>query len=76
MGDRMKRLEKIGRILREAREEQGMSLNEVAVNLKISVRTIQAIEAGSAGGLPPKTFLRGFIQSYSNLLKLDTGALL
>ncbi len=62
---------KTGEILRKAREEKGFSLNEVALSLKISSKILKAIEAGDETQLPAKTFLRGFVQSYSTYLRLD-----
>lgn len=65
-------MKKTGEILKKAREEKGLSLHEVGIFLKINTRILQAIEEGHVEKLPAKTFLRGFIQSYANYLKLDT----
>jgi cytoskeleton protein RodZ len=60
-----------GRILKQAREQKNLSLHEIGMSLKINPKTLQAIEDGDISKLPPKTFLRGFIKSYAQYLKLD-----
>ncbi len=65
-------MKKTGELLRLAREEKGLSLHEVGIFLKINTRILQAIEDGDLTRLPAKTFLRGFVQSYSKYLKLNT----
>lgn len=64
-------MKQTGELLKKAREASGLSLHEVSLSLKISSRTIQAIEDGDQKSLPAKTFLRGFVKSYANLLKMD-----
>jgi cytoskeleton protein RodZ len=65
-------MKKTGELLKAAREEKGLSLHEVGIFLKINTRILQAIEDGDLTRLPAKTFLRGFIQSYSKYLKLNS----
>ena len=60
-----------GKILKQAREKKNLSLHEIGMSLKINPKTLQAIEEGDLAKLPPKTFLRGFIKSYAQFLKLD-----
>lgn len=64
-------MKKTGQILREAREARGISLQEVSVHLKINSRILRALEEGDRSQLPAKTFLRGFVQSYAQFLRLD-----
>ncbi|HEX4922605.1 MAG TPA: helix-turn-helix domain-containing protein, partial [Bdellovibrionales bacterium] len=64
-------MRKTGQLLKEAREKQGVSLNAVSAATKISVKVLEAIEAGDSSELPPKTFVRGFVQTYAMFLKLD-----
>ncbi len=66
----------VGEKLKNAREEKGLSLQEVALALKISTKTLKAIEEGNEKNFPAKTFLRGFIQSYASYLKLDVNEIL
>ena len=65
-------LDEISRILREERERQNLSIQEVAAATKINAKVIEALEIGDLGQLPPKAFLRGFVQSYARFLKLDS----
>ncbi|HRO67032.1 MAG TPA: helix-turn-helix domain-containing protein, partial [Pseudobdellovibrionaceae bacterium] len=65
-------MKRTGEMLQKAREEKGLSLNEIALSLKINSKVLSAIEAGDTSKLPAKTFLRGFVQSYANYLKIDT----
>lgn len=65
-------MKKTGAILKKAREEKGLSLHEIGLSLKINSKILRAIEEGDEKNLPAKTFLRGFVQSYSNYLHIDT----
>lgn len=69
-------MKKTGEILKAAREQKGLSLNEVALSLKISSKVLKAIEEGDESQLPAKTFLRGFVKSYATLLRLDADKIL
>lgn len=60
-----------GSDLRRAREKLGMSTNDVAENLLISVDIIKAIESSQADALPALTFTQGYIRSYARLLGLS-----
>lgn len=66
----------VGKVLREARERMGMSLEEVAGRLKFAPRQITALEEGDFGQLPEMTFVRGFVRSYARLLQVDEAPLL
>jgi len=69
-------MKKTGQQLKAEREKQGISLNEISMSTKISVRMLTALEEGNLDDLPAKTFLRGFVQSYASQLKMDTDAVL
>jgi cytoskeleton protein RodZ len=64
-------MKKTGLLLKDAREKQGVSLNAVSAATKISVKVLESIEEGDLSQLPPKTFVRGFVQTYATYLKLD-----
>jgi cytoskeleton protein RodZ len=64
-------MKKTGNKLRESRESKGISLQEVSIHLKINTRILRALEDGDLEKLPAKTFLRGFVQSYSSYLRID-----
>lgn len=65
-----------GRMLATARESAGLSVEEAATQLRLSVRQVQALEADDTSALPGSTFVRGFIRNYAKLLGLDSEALL
>lgn len=69
-------MKRTGEILRKAREAKNLSINEIALSLKINSKALTAIEEGDLSKLPAKTFLRGFVQSYAQALKIDTDEVL
>lgn len=69
-------MSELGQILKAEREKRGLSIQEVALALKIGSRVITAIEEGDSKNLPAKTFLRGFVKSYSQYLKLDVAKMM
>lgn len=66
----------VGRILRDARMAKGIGIEEVSRQLRLSALQISAIEQDDYEKLPGKTFLRGFIRNYANLVHLDPAPLL
>jgi cytoskeleton protein RodZ len=68
--------EHVGEILARARIAQGLTLDDVAQQLKFGARQIDALEQGRFESLPGSTFARGMVRSYARLLKLDAEALL
>lgn len=68
--------QEIGQQLRQARETSGLSLHDVADRLKLSLRQLEAIEAGDFSRLPGATFVRGFIRNYARFLALDNAPLM
>jgi cytoskeleton protein RodZ len=65
-----------GELLKSERVNKNLSVQDVALSLKLSSKIINAIEAGNLDGLPAKTFVRGFVKSYAQLLKLDADVVL
>lgn len=64
-------MEITGQILKENRKKLSLTLSEVSAATKISVKILEALEAGQRDQLPSLTFLRGFVRSYAKYLKLD-----
>ncbi|WP_297325822.1 RodZ domain-containing protein [Nitrosomonas sp.] len=69
-------VQSVGHILRRARIAKGMSIDDVSRQLRLSVQQIEAIEKEDFEKLPGRTFLRGFIRNYANLVQLDSTPLL
>jgi cytoskeleton protein RodZ len=65
-----------GAILAQAREAAGLSVQDVAVQLRLAPRQVTAIERDDFASLPGRTFVRGFVRNYARLLKLDVDAIL
>ncbi len=66
----------VGKTLREAREQKGLSVNDVANRIKFAPRQIESLEADDFVRLPEAAFVRGFVRSYARLLGLDAAPLL
>jgi cytoskeleton protein RodZ len=61
----------VGAELAAARAALGLSIAEVAQQLKFAARQIEAMEQDRFEDLPSGTFARGMVRSYARLLKLD-----
>ncbi len=66
----------VGEQLRLAREEQNLSVEQVADMTKIRGDHIRALEEGNYEVFSAPVYIRGFVRTYSTLLKLDTALLL
>ena len=66
----------LGKMLREARERQGLSVMDVSSQIKFAPRQIEALEEDDLQHLPETAFLRGFVRSYAKILHLDAQVLL
>jgi cytoskeleton protein RodZ len=66
----------VGRALSEARQAQGLTIADVAQQLKFMPRQIEALEAERFSSLPGPTIARGMVRSYARLLKLEPEPLL
>jgi len=65
-----------GSRLKSAREAAGLSLDQVAQQLKLAPRQVRALEDEDFAQLPGRTFARGFVRNYARLLNLDGDNLL
>ncbi len=61
----------VGEELAKARVALGLSIADVAQQLKFAARQIEAMEQERFEALPTGTFARGMVRSYARLLKLD-----
>jgi cytoskeleton protein RodZ len=66
----------IGAELARAREERGLSVSDVAQQLKFAARQLEALEQDRFEQLPGGTFVRGMVRSYARLLKIDAEPLI
>ncbi|MEA3068374.1 MAG: hypothetical protein QOK41_1781 [Sphingomonadales bacterium] len=61
----------VGEQLRVAREEKGISLEDVAAQTRIPQRHLVSIETGDWDNLPAPTYTIGFAKSYAAVVGLD-----
>lgn len=59
-----------GRHLREAREARKLTQAQVATQLRLQSRIIEALERDDYHALPGSTFVQGYLRSYARLLGL------
>ena len=62
--------------LAAARKRRGLSVAEIAQQLKLSPWQVEAMESGDYRKLPGTVFVRGFMRNYARLVKLDPATLL
>jgi len=65
-----------GAVLASAREKLGLTIADVAGQMRISPRQVEAIEADRYTELPGAVFVRGFVRNYARVLRLDPVPLL
>lgn len=68
-------MSELGQTLREAREEKGLSLDDLQEETKIQKRYLKAIEEGDFKQLPGDFYTRAFIKSYAEAVGLEFGTL-
>ena len=69
-------MDEIGHILREARENKGLTLEDVQAKTRINVRYLTSLENGQYNALPTPVHVRGFLRNYARFLGLDPQPLL
>jgi len=65
-----------GKILLQARLQAGLTQEQVAKELYVTVYKVKALEADDYSRLNSDTFARGYIRAYANLVKLDVVVIL
>ena len=65
----------IGEVLRLAREQQGLTLQDVSYALNIKREYLEALEKDEYDAIPGAVFVKGFLRNYGNFLELDGVAL-
>jgi len=70
------REDSVGATLARERAARGLTLEDVAQQLKFGARQLEALEQDRFERLPGGTFARGMVRSYARLLRLDADALL
>ena len=61
----------IGSSLREARNRQGLDINDMEMRTKIRAKYLRALEAEQFDQLPGHTYIKGFLRTYADSLGMD-----
>lgn len=64
-------MKSIGVVLKDAREEKGLSINDVAESTKVRQKYIVAIEESDWAKLPGRAYTSGFIKRYAQEVGMD-----
>lgn len=62
----------LGLRLKQAREQRGWTIEQVAAQLKLLPRIIESLEADNYSTLPEAIFIKGYLRLYANLLALPS----
>jgi cytoskeleton protein RodZ len=65
-----------GKLLSQGRLQFGLTQEQVAKELYLTVSKVIALESDDFDRVGPDTFVRGYIRAYSNILKLDAAKIL
>jgi len=60
-----------GAQLAAQREALGLTVEQIADQLKLATRQVRALEAGDYDALPNMAVVRGFVRAYAKVVKLD-----
>ncbi len=60
-----------GAQLAAQREAMGLTVEQIADQLKLATRQVRALEAGDYDALPNMAVVRGFVRAYAKVVKLD-----
>ena len=69
-------MKEIGAILKAAREEKGLSLDEIQMATKIRYKHLEAMEAGEFDQLPGEVYVKGFLGNYAKMVGLEAEEIL
>lgn len=64
-------MSELGELLKRAREERGLSLDDIQETTKIRKRYLEALESGDHTVLPGAFYVRAFVKNYSEAVGLD-----
>ncbi len=64
-------MDSFGSTLRIERQKKNLSIEQISNHLKISKTILRAIEEEDNDSLPSPVYVKGFIRSYSELLKIE-----
>ena len=65
-----------GSLLKQAREDLGISIEELAEQIRVPLNVLEAIEIDKVPKNLPETFIRGYIRSYARKVNVDEALVL
>ncbi|HZV92621.1 MAG TPA: RodZ domain-containing protein [Caldimonas sp.] len=65
-----------GRLLREAREKQGLHIAALAASIKVAPKKLESLESDRFDELPDATFARALAQTVCRALKIDAAPIM
>lgn len=66
----------LGELMIAARERWNLSAGDVARQLRLGLRQVEALEANRFDALPGNTFVRGFIRNFAKVVQTDAAVFL
>ena len=69
-------IQRPGEYLRQIRISQSRNIEDVAADLKMPLKTLEALELDEYKSLPEATFIKGYYRSYAKYLKVDATAII
>ena len=69
--EQIDKLKDIGSRLRQFRQAQSLSLEDVASKTRVQARLLKAIEEGRIDILPEPVYVQGFIKRFADAIGLD-----
>jgi len=64
-------MESLGEKLKDARNEKGLTIDQISRETNISVRYLEALESENFSVFPGEPYVIGFLRNYSSFLDLD-----
>ncbi len=64
---------RVGQILKDTREEKRLTVRDIVKETNIPLKYVLALENEDYGQFPAETYTVGFLKTYADFLKLDTG---
>lgn len=59
--------------LKSLRESRGLTLDDIFLATRISIRNLEAMESGNFRSLPPPVYSRAYFHAYAKMLDVDDG---
>lgn len=69
--EQIEKLKDLGSRLRQLRQEQSISIEDVAAKTRIQARLLRAIEEGRWEQLPEPIYVKGFVKQFADAVGLD-----